>query len=96
MGLSSKSSAAPALPRTRQPFCFSILGPRREIITQDGAEFWFVYKAHPPANIGICVGGCNAVDGPKKQARCVIISRRGPYSAARLFASAEFNGWAFL
>ena len=41
------------------------LGPRREIITQDCAEFWFVYKAHPPAHIGICVGGCNAVDGPK-------------------------------
>ena len=38
---------------------------RREIITHDCAEFWFVYKAHPPAHIGICVGGCNAVDRPK-------------------------------
>jgi hypothetical protein len=24
----------------------------------------FFYKAHPPAHIGIRVGGCNAVDGP--------------------------------
>ena len=41
------------------------LGSRQEIITQDCAGFWFVYKAHPPMHIGICVGGCNAVDGPK-------------------------------
>ncbi|MGB5618781.1 MAG: hypothetical protein WBM78_18195, partial [Desulfobacterales bacterium] len=43
------------------------LGSRQEIITQDCAGFWFVYKAHPPAHIGICVGGCNAVDGPKNK-----------------------------
>ena len=40
-------------------------GSRHEIITQDCAGFWFVYKAHPPMHIGICVGGCNAVDEPK-------------------------------
>ena len=36
-------------------------------MTQDCAGFWFVCKAHPPAHIGICVGGCNAVDGPKNK-----------------------------
>ena len=46
---------------------FTSLGSRQEIITQDCAEFWFVYKAHPPAHIGICVGGCNAVDAPKNK-----------------------------
>jgi len=27
--------------------------------------FWFVYRAHLPMHIGIYVGGCIAVDGPK-------------------------------
>ena len=27
------------------------LGPRQEIIAQDCAGFWFVYKAHPPVHI---------------------------------------------
>jgi hypothetical protein len=36
-------------------------------MTHDCAEFRFVYKAHPPAHIGICVGGCNAVDGQKNK-----------------------------
>ena len=31
----------------------------------DCAGLWFVYKAHPPAHIGIRLGGCNAVDGPQ-------------------------------
>jgi hypothetical protein len=42
-----------------------VLGSRPEIITKDCAGFWFFYKAHPPMHIGICVGGCNAVDEPK-------------------------------
>jgi hypothetical protein len=41
------------------------LGSRQEIIAQYGAGFWFVTKAHSPAHIGICAGGCNAGDGPK-------------------------------
>jgi len=31
-------------------FVFS--GPRQQIITQDCAGFWLVYKAHPPVHIG--------------------------------------------
>jgi len=42
-----------------------ILGSRQEIIPQDCAGFWFVYKAHPPVHIRICAGGCNTVDGLK-------------------------------
>ena len=42
-----------------------MLGSRQEIIPQDCAGFWFVYKAHPLVHIRICAGGCNAVDGPK-------------------------------
>ena len=53
-------------PKSQMMRSFS-LGSRREIITQDFAGFWFVYKAHPPAHIGICVGGCNAVDAPKNK-----------------------------
>jgi DNA-binding NtrC family response regulator len=41
------------------------LGSRQEIIQQYGEGFWFVIKAHPPAHIAICAGGCNAEDGPK-------------------------------
>ena len=41
------------------------LGSREEIIPQDCAGFSSVCKAHPPAHIEICAGGCNAVDGPK-------------------------------
>jgi hypothetical protein len=43
------------------------LGSRQEIIPQYGEGFWFVIKAHPPAHIEICAGGCNAEDGPKDQ-----------------------------
>jgi hypothetical protein len=43
------------------------LGSRQEIIQQYGEGFWFVIKAHPPAHIVICAGGCNAKDEPKDQ-----------------------------
>jgi hypothetical protein len=46
-------------------FVLLMLGSRQEIIPQDCAGFWFVYKAHPLVHIRICAGGCNAVDGPK-------------------------------
>ncbi|HSM74950.1 MAG TPA: hypothetical protein VK852_09945, partial [Desulfobacterales bacterium] len=42
-------------------------GSRQKIIQQYGEGFWFVIKAHPPAHIEICAGGCNAEDGPKDQ-----------------------------
>jgi hypothetical protein len=42
-----------------------ISGSRKETVPQDGAEFGFVYKAHPAAHIEIRLGGCNTVDGPK-------------------------------
>ena len=30
---------------------FATLGSRQKINGQDGAVFWFVYKAHPPVHI---------------------------------------------
>jgi hypothetical protein len=45
--------------------CHPKLGSRQEIIPQYGEGFWFVIKAHPPAHIAICGGGCSAEDGPK-------------------------------
>jgi hypothetical protein len=44
-----------------------VLGSRQETMPQYGEGFWFVIKAHPPAHIEICAGGCNAEDGPKDQ-----------------------------
>jgi hypothetical protein len=50
------------------------LGCRKEIIPTDCAGFVFVYKAHPPVHIRICVDGCNAVDGRKNKQGGGIIS----------------------
>ena len=42
-----------------------VLGSRQDIIVQDCAGFWFVYKAYSPVHIRIYTGGCNAVNESK-------------------------------
>ena len=52
---------------------------------QDGAGFWFVTKAHPSVHIEICVGGCNAGDGPKDNQNRTGVDE---------FASVLEHGWS--
>jgi hypothetical protein len=51
----------------------------------------FVNKAHPAAHIEICVGGCNALEGPKDKQDVELFIAGAPIWQTQLCAIQRFE-----